>query len=296
MREWRFVLSKKWLGYLGIAVAFAIICVLLSHWQWDRRSENLALQDKLDANYNAKPVSIDSVLPTLHSYDSSDEFKPLRLTGHYLTSKTYLARDISYNGYPGFDVLVPLQLASGRVFIIDRGWVATGNDHDYPDSIPTPPKGEVTVVARLAPAQGDVPGRTDPKGVNEVARIQPADIAKKTGLTAYTAAYGKLKSETPSPGAANLPKPALKPQVDWSLNLSYAIQWVMFALAAFGFLIYVIRQEYDARYSDEEDQRWLEEERERKRQKRGPTDADIEDHELDEAGYSSSRPGTMIGR
>jgi cytochrome oxidase assembly protein ShyY1 len=296
VREWRFVLSKKWLGYLGVAVVFAILCVLLSHWQWDRRAENLALQSKLDSNYNARPVTLDSVLPTLHSYDSADEFTPVKVTGHYLTGKTFLARDISYNGYPGFDVLVPLQTASGDVFVIDRGWVATGNTHDYPDYIPQPAKGTVTVVARLSPAQASVPGRTDDPGTNELAVIQPADIGKRIGLPTYTAAYGQLKSESPSQAASNLPKPALKPQVDWSLNLSYAIQWIMFALAAFGFLIYVIRQEYDARYSDEEDQRWLEEERERKRQKRGPTDDDIEDRELDEAGYRSSRPGTMIGR
>ena len=294
MREWRFVLSKKWLGYFGVACVFALICVVLSHWQWDRRAENLALQDRLDTNYNAKPVELSSILPHLDSYSTADEFRPVSVTGHYLVDHTYLARDISYNGYPGFDVLVPLETASGDVFIVDRGWVATGNTHDYPDSIPAAPKGTVTVVARLAASQGDVPGRTDPPGDKEVARIQPADIAKRIGMPAYTAAYGTLKHETPS--VATLPKAAQKPQVDWSLNLSYAIQWVMFAVAAFGFLVYVIRQEYDALYSDEEDQRWLEEERERKRQRRGPTDADIEDDELDEAGYVSSRPGTRISR
>ena len=109
-------------------------------------------------------------------------------------------------------------------------------------------------------------------------------------MPTYTAAYGTLKHETPS--VANLPKAAQKPQVDWSLNLSYAIQWVMFAVAAFGFLVYVIRQEYDALYSDEEDQRWLEEERERKRQRRGPTDADIEDDELASASEAANRAAT----
>ena len=294
MREWRFVLSKKWIAYFLVACLFALICVVLSHWQWDRRAENLALQDRLNSNYNAKAVDITSILPNLDSYNSSDEFKPVKATGHYLIDKTYLARDETYNGFPGFDVLVPFETESGNVFIVDRGWVATGNTHDYPDSIPAPQKGTVTVVARLAAAEGDIPGRTDIPGTNELARIQPADIAKRIKLPTYTAAYGQLKSETPS--AAVLPKLAQKPQIDWSLNLSYAIQWVMFALAAFGFLIYVIRQEYDVLNSDEEDQRWLEEERERKRLKRGPTDDDIEDAELDEAGYESSRPGTRISR
>lgn len=294
MREWRFALSKKWLGYLAVAVVFAIICVVLSHWQWQRRAENLALQDRLNDNYNARPVDIASILPDLDSYRSADEFTPVKVTGRYLVDKTFLARDRSYNGYPGFEVLVPLQTGSGDVFIVDRGWVPSGNTHDAPDSIPAPPSGVVTVVARLAASEGDIPGRTDVPGTNELARIQPSDIAKRLQLPTYTAAYGQLKHETPS--AATLPKLAQKPQIDWSLNLSYAIQWVMFALAGFGFLIYVIRQEYDAVNSDEEDQRWLEEERERKRLRRGPTDADIEDQELDAAGYSGSRPGTRISR
>lgn len=294
MREWRFVLSKKWLGYLAVAVVFAVVCVFLSHWQWERRAENLALQDRLNANYNARPVAITSILPELDSYSAADEFKPVRVTGRYLVDKTFLARDRSYNGFPGFEVLVPLETTSGRVFVIDRGWVPTGNTHDAPDSIPAPPSGRVTVVARLTQSEADVPGRTDIPGTNELARIQPADIAKRLQLPTYTAAFGQLKSETPE--TATLPKLAQKPQIDWSLNLSYAIQWVMFAVAAFGFLIYVVRQEYDALNSDEEDQRWLEEEQERKRLKRGPSDSDLEDHDLDEKGYESSLPGTRISR
>ena len=294
MNEWRFVLSKKWIGYFVVACAFALVCVILSNWQWDRRAENLALQNRLNANYNAAPVALSSILPKLGSYSASDEFRPVSVTGRYLIDKTFLARDRSYNGFPGFEVLVPLQTSTGSVFVVDRGWVPTGDTHDYPDSIPTPPSGRVTVVARLAAAEADVPGRTDIPRTNELARIQPADIAARLKLPTYTAAFGQLKHE--SPAASVLPKLAQKPQIDWSLNLSYAIQWVLFALAGFAFLIYVIRQEYDARNSDEEDQRWLDEERDRKRLKRGPTDDDLEDAELDEAGYESSVPGTRISR
>ncbi len=294
MKEWRFALSKKWVGYLSVAVVFAIICAGLSHWQWERRGENLALQEKLDANYNARPVDLSSVLPNLDSYSASDEFTPVRVTGTYLADDYFLARDRSYNGFPGFEVLVPLETESGEIFVIDRGWVPTGNTHDYPDSVPAPPSGTVTVVARLAQTEPDVPGRTDIPNTNELAVIKPATIGKRLDLPTYTAAFGQLKSETPS--AATLPKLAQKPQVDYGLNVSYAVQWVLFALAGFGFFAYVIRQEYDLHNSDEEDQRWLEEERERKRLKRGPSDAEIEDGDLDESGYESSAPGTRISR
>ncbi|ROQ40974.1 cytochrome oxidase assembly protein ShyY1 [Frondihabitans sp. PhB188] len=294
MKEWRFAFSRKWVGYFAVAVVFAIVCAFLSHWQWERRGENLALQHTLQANYDAEPVPLADVLTNLDSYSSADEFKPVTVTGTYLADDFFLARDRSYNGYPGFEVLVPLETSTGEVFVIDRGWVPTGNTHDYPDSIPAPPSGTVTVVARLAATEADVPGRTDIPKTNELAVIKPSTIGERLGLPTYTAAFGQLKTETPA--ASTLPKLAQKPSVDYGLNLSYAIQWVMFALAAFGFFIYVIRQEYDARNSDEEDQRWLDEERERKRLKRGPDDAEIEDAHLDEVGWEESTPGAGISR
>ena len=42
MSRWRFVLNRRWAGYLAVAVVFAIACVLLSHWQFARRDEALA--------------------------------------------------------------------------------------------------------------------------------------------------------------------------------------------------------------------------------------------------------------
>ncbi|GAA4683421.1 SURF1 family cytochrome oxidase biogenesis protein [Frondihabitans cladoniiphilus] len=293
MREWRFVLSKKWLGYLGVAVAFALICVILSHWQWDRRTENLTELNRLNANYNAKPVEVTSILPSLTSYTANDEYRPVKVTGTYLADKFFLARDRSYNGFPGFEVLVPLKTASGDVFIVDRGWVATGNTHDYPDSIPAPPTGTVTVTARLAASEPQISGRTDVPNSNEVAVIGLKDLQSKLQLPTYTGAYGQLVRESPS--VAKLPFLAQKPTIDYGLNLSYAIQWVMFAVAAFGFLIYVIRREYDLRYSDEEDQQWLDEMRAYKKAKRGPDDKEIEDELLDKAGYEKSRPGEQVG-
>lgn len=294
MKRWRFALSRKWIGYLAVALLFAIVCVFLSHWQWERKAENQALLDKLNANYNSKPVDLETVLADRSAYTPNDEFTPVKMTGRYLDTETLLLRDQSYNGFPGFDVLVPLQLSSGDVFVIDRGWIPTGNDHDYPDSIPKPPSGEVTVVARLAGSEPYPEGRTDIPAQREVQAVDLSRLQKYFSQPAYNAAYGNLKSESPSVGT--MPQLAQKPQVDYGLNLSYAIQWIMFAVAAFAFFGYVIRQEYDNVNSDEEDQRWLEETREFRRSRRAPDDREIEDELLDKVGYEKSRPGTRISR
>lgn len=294
MKEWRFVFAKRWFGYLGVAVAFALICLALSHWQWDRRSENLEQLNLLNSNYSAKAVPVSDLLPSLTSYSPRDQYRPVSVTGRYLTDKTYLVRDRSYNGYPGFEVLVPLETSSGTAFIVDRGWVPTGNTHDYPDSIPAPPTGTVTVVSRLAASEPQIEGRTDIPGTNELAVIGLPDLKSKLQIPIYTGAYGQVKSENPS--AATMPSPALKPSIDYGLNLSYAIQWIMFAVAAFGFLIYSVRREYDLRNSDEEDQEWLDELRAYKKARRGPDDAELEDELLDGIGADEWRPGEHINR
>jgi hypothetical protein len=86
-------------------------------------------------------------------------------------------------------------------------------------------------------------------------------------------------SESPSP-AQDRPLPAFPPEINEGMHLSYAIQWVLFALLAFGFLFYAVRQEY--RLHNAEDPR--EKERAAKRElkrKQKRSDADIEDEILD---------------
>jgi cytochrome oxidase assembly protein ShyY1 len=88
VKEWRFALSRKWVGYFAVAVVFAIVCAFLANWQWQRRAENLALLDRLNANYSAEPAALTSILPELSSYSDADHYRPVTITGTYLVDKT----------------------------------------------------------------------------------------------------------------------------------------------------------------------------------------------------------------
>jgi cytochrome oxidase assembly protein ShyY1 len=162
-----------------------------------------------------------------------------------------------------------LQLADGTVFIVDRGWVPSGDKQDKPDVVPAAPAGEVTVVARVQAGEPTIPGRTAPAG--EIPSIDLPEVAKTIGQPTYTGAYGLLDSENPAP--ATKPLPALKPDEDEGPHLSYAIQWIVFALFGFAGLGYAIRQEYRARRSADPEEAHLFVPKARKR----ATDADIED-------------------
>ncbi|MBF4599501.1 SURF1 family protein [Frigoribacterium sp. VKM Ac-1396] len=279
MTNIRFALSRRWLGYFAVAVVFAIVCVFLAHWQWSRHDEKLAVVHQIEQTYDADPVPLAQALPDLSSYDAAQEWQPVEMTGRYLADDELLVRNRPLNGQPGFEVLVPFRTTQGDVFVVDRGWVPTGNAQDSPDVVPAPPSGDVTVVARLKPGEPTVGDRTGVPGTNQIATIQLSEVESRVGQPIYSAAYGLIVSE--SPATATAPVPSTKPEVDTGLNLSYFVQWLMFAVGAFGFLFYVFRQEYRNQNADDEELVEREAERQRRRDARPRHDNDVEDEILD---------------
>jgi cytochrome oxidase assembly protein ShyY1 len=276
MIGWRFAFNRRWFGYLGLAVAFAIGCVLLSNWQFARREEALVEVNLIESNYSAAPVPLTTALPKLDAFDTDDKWLPVTMTGSYLVDDQLLVRNRPYNGRPGFEVLTPLRLADGTVFIIDRGWVAPGDTQDAPDSVPAPPAGEVAVVAHLKAGEPELPGRSAPAG--QIPTIELDDIAASLGQPVYTGAYGLLESEDPAP--ATRPAAAVKPEADEGPHLSYAVQWIVFALLGFGGLAYALRQEYRLLNADDPAERARAAVR-REKAARKRSDADVEDELLD---------------
>src|SRR5690606_19312760 len=142
----------RWGIYLLIAAAFAAGCVFLSNWQFDRnesRAEQIAL---VEQNYDAAPVSVADAFGADGAFTASDEWHPMLLQGEYLADEQMLVRNRPHGGTSAFEVLVPFRDLDGRIFIVDRGWVAPG-EGALPDFIPAPPSGEVEVIVRLRPTE-----------------------------------------------------------------------------------------------------------------------------------------------
>ena len=158
-----------------------------------------------------------------------------------------------HGGTAAFEVLVPFRLDDGTVLLVDRGWVPPGESQPLPDAVPAPPEGEVTVVVRLRPGE-QLPrsGRTAPEG--QVPTIHLATIAgligPAVGSDLEQSAYGMMVSETPAP--ATRPDAVESPSEDPGPYLSYAVQWILFAVMGFVFIFYVIRTERTRRREDAE--------------------------------------------
>ncbi|KQW05790.1 sortase [Leifsonia sp. Root4] len=280
MSGWRFLISKRWAGYLALTVLFAVVCVFLGNWQLARRAEAQAEIHRVDNNWSAEPVPLTEALPTLESFDESQKWLPVVMEGSYLHDDELLVRTRPRAGMPGFEVLTPLQLPDGTVFIVNRGWLPTGSAQDAPDVVPSAPEGTVTVVARLKAGEPSLAGRSS--SGNQISTIQLNEISERLGTDNYTGAYGLMISESPE---AIDPRPlaVIKPPRDEGPHLSYAFQWYVFAIMAFIGLGWAARQEFRAVNIDDPAERKRAAARAKKQSLKTRSDAEVEDEILDNA-------------
>ncbi|MGO2745142.1 SURF1 family cytochrome oxidase biogenesis protein [Microbacterium sp.] len=267
----------RWGVYVLIAIAFAIACVFLSNWQFDRNETRAADIALVEQNYDAAPVPLGDLIASDGALDAGDTWHPVILTGEYLSDEQVLVRNRPHGGTSAFEVLVPFRDADGRIFIVDRGWVAPG-EGALPDAVAAPPAGEVTVVVRLRPGE-QLPssGRSAPEG--QVPTIHLPTIASSIGDDVIVSAYGQLVEESPAPETAL--GAFESPTEDPGPHLSYAIQWILFGVMGFIFIFYMIRTEIQKRREELEGRPAPE-----KKGRRRDRDADAEDELLDDANVS----------
>lgn len=275
-------LTRRWLGWLAFTTVFAIVCLVLAQWQWARRVEAVAEIRVVAQNWDAAPVALREVLPGDTPLAADAEWTPVVLEGEYLLDEQLLVRNRPLAGRPGFEVLTPLLLGSGEVFIVNRGWLPTGEAQDSPDVVPAAPSGPVEVLVRLKPGEPTIAGRGAPEG--QIATINMPQLADLVdGGTVVIGAYGLLDSETPAP--AERPTAALRPAPDEGPHLSYTFQWYLFALLGFIGFGWALRHEHRALRAEETGVPIV------PRARRTPSDADIEDDIIERSAAAATPSG-----
>jgi cytochrome oxidase assembly protein ShyY1 len=274
---WRFAFTRRWAGYLALTILFATVCSGLGVWQLARRADARAEITRVETNFDSTPVPLAEALPTLDAFSTSQKWLPVEMTGTYLRDEELIVRNRPLNINPGFEVLTPLLLSDGSVFIVDRGWLPTGERPDAPASVPVAPPGQVTVVARLKAGEPSLAGRTS-RG-NQIATINLNEVATRLDTPTYTGAYGLMASEDPAP--TQRPVAVTRPVKDEGPHLSYAFQWFVFALMGFVGLGWAIRQEFRAVNVEDPAERTRAAERARRQAAKPRSDSEIEDELVD---------------
>lgn len=233
---------KRWLTWALLVSFFSVACVFLSQWQFNRRAEAVAKIQTVESNFDQTPVPLEHVASP-EFFDLANEWRPVQLTGRFISDHAVLVRNRPYNGSPGFLQVVPFELVSGKVIAIETGWIPTGSDNRVPSAIPLPQENRQEIIARVRPVEPTL-NRDAPD--NQIATINVEALIEKENLTGqvYKSVYARLAN---SYSDEEFPKVLPKPDLNEGNHLSYALQWILFALMAFVALVWAIRQETIAR-------------------------------------------------
>jgi cytochrome oxidase assembly protein ShyY1 len=237
------MISRRWLTALAIAALFALACVFLGRWQWNRHEDKAARAERIERHYSASPVPLSSAMPAPGaSLARAKEWTLVTATGRYAAQHLMLVRNRPNNGVFGYEVVVPLELAGGRSLLVDRGWIPNGRTAAEPSAVPATPAGEVTVTGWLRMGEPSL-GRHLPDG--ELASVNLTEAGAQAATSLY-GAYLIRRSEVgpQSLGHVESPQSLAKPDTGQGPHLAYALQWWLAAPVGFVLVFVGARREH----------------------------------------------------
>jgi cytochrome oxidase assembly protein ShyY1 len=241
-------MSRRWLTALAVAAIFAVACVFLGRWQWHRHEDKAASAHRINSHYFASPVPLSRAMPGPDAtLPRAEEWTLVTATGRYSAQSLMLVRNRPNNALPGYEVVVPLELADGASLLVDRGWIPNGQSATEPSAVPPTPAGDLTVTGWLRVGE---PSLGRPLRTGQLASINLAEARAQTGTPLY-GAYLILRAEAGSPGEAGLPREQIvrpqeleRPDTDEGPHLAYALQWWLAAPVGFALVLVGARREH----------------------------------------------------
>ena len=242
------------LGRLIVPAIFALavfaVLVSLGNWQVSR----LAWKEDLIARANARPKEPVQPLPAVSDWASFDvaegEYRPFKLTGHFLNGKealvfTSLPDPKGEFGGPGFWVVTPFALSEGGTVFVNRGFVPQGRQlpKDRGEALSDEPT-DVIGLMRPSETRGTFTPADRPDENVFYAR-NVSDLAAAKGISEPVAPFtiDLIASETPPGG---LPQAGETRMSFTNNHLQYAITWYGLAAVLLAvFAVYVRGQVRD---------------------------------------------------
>jgi len=208
---------------LGIVLCIAFIG--LGRWQW-QRGELRQQQWTAFAEGADQALAVGS-----QKLAAVARFARVSLSGHFRPDRQFLLDNRTHAGSAGYEVLTPLELADGRVLLVDRGWLAFTGYRAVLPNIAFAPEDAVTIVGRLdeLPSAGLAFGRAAPAVHGSWPRLatypRMQDLSAALGQ-ALESRILLLDPRAPFGYARDWQPPGLPPARHWA----YAIQWWCFAV------------------------------------------------------------------
>ena len=134
------------------ALAFLPLLIGLGIWQLQRAAEKRAWETAWLNSMGDLPVTESDWL----AGDGPEAFQRLRLRGAFGDRQHFLLDNRTRQGQPGYLVLSPFVSEAGRLYLVNRGWIAAPRARADLPEVPTP-DGELTVIGTFWPDTGMLP-------------------------------------------------------------------------------------------------------------------------------------------
>jgi surfeit locus 1 family protein len=238
---YRFLLRPKWLAFHVLIIFLVVVMVNLGFWQLHRLQGRRAFNDEVrsrtaQATEPYGQVVTDGVDP------DSVAWRTVIVSGTYLGDEQVVVLNRSQAGSAGVDVVTPLELPSGSLVLINRGFVAETQP------VREAPAGPVTILGRLQVSEArHLGGLTDPGG--DLTEIQRLDIDRLSAQlpAPVSPVFVNLLQSKPTQGSS--PVPVADPELDEGPHLSYMIQWWIFSITAIVGWVLAVRRSARLRLS-----------------------------------------------
>lgn len=225
--------TRRWIGFTCLVIFTIIAFGLLSRWQWSRaetkREERVALETA--ALVNPSP------LPANAQLTSAEEWSRFTARGEFDSDHQVIVRKRPLNGSNGYWALTPFTTDQGATIWVNRGWFPAAGPATTMPPIPPAPAGaqDITGAWRVfeTASAGDLTGLP----VGMIPAVAPQVLPVRLSAPGY------LQLITPAqPGLTVIPTP----EIDEGQNISYAVQWLLFAaVAVFGWFFFLRREAID---------------------------------------------------
>ncbi|QDO88818.1 SURF1 family protein [Ornithinimicrobium ciconiae] len=237
----RTLLTRRWLVALALAVLFAVVAVLLGNWQHSRHEEKVAARDRVEAHYDATPVPLETVLQD-GPLDPDQEWTRVSARGSYVPAEQLFVRNRPLNKTYGYEIVVPLETASGTL-VVNRGWAPNAENAATLPQVPPAPEGPVEVTGWLRPGEADL-GRDLPEG--QLASINLGDAAaqwQRPVLGAYLILETEQYADRPGV-TIERPVPLEAPRTELGSHFAYTLQWWLTAPVGLILVLVMARREW----------------------------------------------------
>ena len=207
-------------------VLLLALFVSLGRWQWHRG----VAKEAVWAEFKNEPAA---TLDAPVDFAAAPRFLWVSFSGTYDRDHQFLLDNRSHDGSPGYEVLTPFVLASGRRILVDRGWIPFGGYRErLPDIRIDAAKAETVVTGYLdeLPSAGLASGRAAPPDDGRWPKLTSFPTYEELEAALHQRIERRVILLGPRSDASGYVRDWTPPGLPPDRHFSYAIQWWGFAL------------------------------------------------------------------